>query len=62
MKIVILKCPKCECGFHYKNYWHWVWKAPFHWLWWDKKTNRIRDYRLTKCPHCDERSWMKREK
>lgn len=51
MKIVILKCPKCECGFHYKNYWHWVWKAPFHTF----------TKRLTKCPHCGERSWMKRE-
>ena len=62
MKPVILKCPKCGHIFQYKNYWIWVWKAQFHWLVWDKKTKRIRDYRRTKCYHCGEWSWIKREK
>lgn len=52
MKIVKLICPKCGEEIFYKNYWHWVWKAPFHTF----------TKRLTKCPHCGKRSWMKREK
>ena len=62
MKKVNLTCKKCEGKFHYNNYWNWVWKSPFHWLWWDKDSKRICDYRYTKCPYCHQKSYMKREK
>ena len=52
MKPINLFCPICKWHFGYKNYWHWVWKAPFHWF----------GKRLTKCPFCGYKSWMKREK
>ena len=62
MKEVTLICPKCKRSFYFNNYWHWVLKSPFHWLWWDKNTKRVRDYRLTKCKWCDKKIYMKREK
>ena len=61
MKLIKLTCPKCGETFYHINYWHWVWKSPFHWLWWDRETKRIRDYRLTRCPHCWSKEYMKRE-
>ena len=51
-RIVILKCPKCECGFHYNNYWQWILHSPMHWF----------GRRYTQCPWCSKKSWMKREK
>ena len=62
MKDVKVICPNCGETIHFKNYWHWIWNTPFHWLWFDKETKIIRDYRKTKCPHCGERSFMKRTK
>ncbi len=55
MKEIHLICPKCGHQFTHKNYWVWVWKSPFHWLWFDMETSRIRDYRGTKCPHCGKK-------
>ena len=62
MKLIELICPNCKGRIYHISYWHWVWKSPFHLLSWDKETKRIRDYRLTKCPHCCEKNWIKREK
>ena len=62
MKPVQLICPKCKSKFEFKSYWTWVWKAQFHLLGWDKETKCIYDYRLTKCPFCGYKSWIKREK
>jgi hypothetical protein len=62
MKEVKVICPKCKAPRRFDNYWHWVWKTPFHWLWWDKDSKRIRDYRLTYCHNCGSKSWTKRIK
>lgn len=56
-----LQCPKCGNKFE-MNYWKWLFKAPFHWLVWDKQAKRIRDSRWTKCPNCLEKSWIIRQK
>ena len=61
MKQVIVVCPKCGTVLQFKSYWDWVWKTQFHWLWWDKETKRIRDYRLTKCPNCGYKGYVKRK-
>lgn len=50
MKIVKLECPKCKTVFYYTNYWFWVLHTPFHTF----------TKRLTKCPHCKQKTWMKR--
>lgn len=62
MALTRIRCKHCGKISTFKSYWHWVWKAQFHWLWWDKETKRIRDYRLTRCQHCEMKDWMKREK
>ena len=62
LKPVQLTCPKCNKNFVFKNFWFWVWHSPFHSLVWDKKTKRIRDYRLTKCPYCSKKCWVKSNK
>ena len=46
-----LQCPQCNNNFE-MNYWKWVFLNPFHT--WTK--------RLTKCPRCGQKSWMKRLK
>lgn len=46
-----LKCPECNHEWEY-GYWEWVWKAPFHTF----------TKRLTKCPKCGKRSYIKGEK
>ena len=54
MKIRYFTCPKCGEEFSITNFWSWVFHAPFHAFclgWWQ-------DYRYTKCPHCDKRSWL----
>ena len=52
MKEVLLDCPKCWCRFTYPNKIQWILHSPFHWF------NR----RLTKCPACGHKSWIKRAK
>lgn len=52
MKEVKLICPICGNKLIYKNYFYWVLSAPFHWF----------GKRLTKCPWCGKRSYMKRVK
>ena len=54
MKIRYFTCPKCGKEFSITNFWSWVFHAPFHVFcfgWWQ-------DYRYTKCPHCNKRSWL----
>ena len=50
MKIVFLKCPKCKSRFEFKNYFSLILHSPFHWF----------GKRYTKCPNCQNRSWMGR--
>ena len=52
MKSIALICPKCNKFVYFNNYWHWVWKTPFHWF----------GKRYTKCDYCGKWSWMKKEK
>ena len=61
MKTIVVKCPHCGGKRVFRNYWSWIWHTQFHWLWWDKETKRIRDYRRIKCYLCDKISWSKRE-
>ena len=42
-------CPKCQKTFMIHGYWNWVFHAPFHWF----------GKRLTKCPECGKRSWVR---
>ena len=51
------KCPKCEKEFE-MNYWKWIFTTLFHWF----SFKKWKDYRKTKCPHCGEKSWIKRLK
>lgn len=60
MKETKVACPKCGKDTTFKNYWIWILKTPFHWLWWDKSSKRICDYRYTKCSHCGIKSWIKK--
>jgi DNA-directed RNA polymerase subunit RPC12/RpoP len=55
MPKVKLKCPKCNSRWEWGML-KWFWKAPFHWM------HKFKDYRFTKCPLCDYRSWITREK
>lgn len=50
MKEIKVICPKCGNYITYKNWFSWIWYTPFHWF----------DKRLTRCPRCGERSYMKR--
>jgi ribosomal protein S27AE len=50
MKEIKVICPKCGNYITYKNWFSWIWHTPFHWF----------DKRLTRCPRCGERSYMKR--
>lgn len=52
MKKVELTCPKCNGPFIIRNYFIWILKSPFHWF----------GKRLTRCPWCGEKSYMKRER
>lgn len=52
MKTINLECPKCKTTFHYKNILVWILKAPFHYF----------NKRKTKCPNCNEWSWIRRKK
>ena len=61
-RIVKVVCPECKEEIFFKNYWHWVWKTPFHWLWWHNDIKRICDYRLIKCPMCGKKNWVRRSK
>lgn len=51
MKTIKLQCPKCGHHFEYKNYFDWLFRTPFHWF----------GKRLTKCPYCKEKSYMRRK-
>lgn len=44
-------CPKCNKTFE-MSYFKWILCSPFHMFF----------KRLTKCPNCGERSWMKKQK
>lgn len=50
MKEIKLVCPKCGKEFYYDNFVMWVLCCPFHWF----------GKRLTKCPRCKEKSYMKK--
>jgi DNA-directed RNA polymerase subunit RPC12/RpoP len=52
-----LMCPRCGHKWIW-DYWKWVLKAPFHMF--DFK--EWRDYRKTKCPVCEQKSWIFRNK
>ena len=52
MKEVKVICPRCGVRMIYKNYWDWIWNTPFHWF----------GKRRTKCSHCNEVSWIRRER
>jgi len=47
-------CPKCHASFTIRGFWRWYFEAPFHWF----NFKEWRDYRYTKCPHCQKRSLM----
>ena len=51
------KCPKCEKEFE-MNYFKWIFTTLFHRI----SFSEFLDYRLTKCPHCKEKSYIKRLK
>ena len=61
MKKINLICPKCGHEFSFKNYWHWVWHSPFHWLMLETIADRPYEIRKTKCPHCGKKSWMRKD-
>ena len=48
MKQVIAICPNCGRTIQFKNWFHWVWRCPFHWF----------GKRRTKCPNCGEAHYM----
>lgn len=50
-------CKNCDKDFE-MNYFKWLFTTLFHWF----SFKHGRDYRLTKCPHCSKKSWMRREK
>lgn len=50
------KCPKCGKDFQ-MNFFKWILTTPVH----NFCMFEWRDYRKTKCPHCGEKSYMKRE-
>ena len=50
MREVSLQCPNCKKGITFKNIFHWILHSPFHMF----------TKRLTKCPFCGKKSWMKR--
>lgn len=53
-KTIGLECP--HCGYQWTtSYLKWIFKAQMHWVKWSEK----RDYRYTKCPSCNKRSWIK---
>lgn len=50
----VFECPNC----HHKwtmRYWKWILTAPFHKF----KFKEWKDYRKTKCPHCQYKDWLK---
>ena len=49
MKSIRVFCPKCGYRVCFRNYWAWVLHCPFHWF----------GKRLTKCPCCNRKQWMK---
>jgi hypothetical protein len=59
--MIKLQCPKCKHEWKTK-YFKWVFKAPFHWFYFDVKAFRPRDLRKTKCPKCGKKSWIVCEK
>lgn len=52
MKKVYVICPKCGVRMIFKNYWDWILHTPFHWF----------GKRWTKCSHCGEYSYIRRER
>lgn len=53
-KMKVFECPHC----HHKwtmSYWKWILTAPFHKF----KFKEWKDYRKTKCPHCQYKGWLK---
>ena len=57
MKNSTFKCPKCG-NIWKQNIWKWLFSTLFHWF----DFSDLRDYRLTKCPACKEKSWIARDK
>lgn len=49
--MVKLRCPSCGTKFEY-SWLKWIWKAPIHYF----------CRRLTKCPSCGAKNWIRREK
>ena len=54
MTELLFQCPKCGKKFTIKGYWKWVLKCPFHLF----NFKEMRDYRVTKCPHCKQKTFM----
>ena len=52
MKEVKVVCLNCGNTIHFKNWFHWVWRCPFHWF----------GKRRVKCPHCGNKSYTERVK
>ena len=51
------KCPKCEKSFK-MNFFKWLFSTLIH----SFSFKEWADYRLTRCPNCKEKSYIKREK
>ena len=48
-------CPHCGMIFE-MNYLKWLFTTPFHWF----SFRKMKDYRLTKCPYCGKKSYMRK--
>lgn len=53
--MAIFTCSKCGESFQ-MSWWKWMFITVFHWF----SFKEMKDYRLTKCPYCKEKSFMKR--
>jgi predicted RNA-binding Zn-ribbon protein involved in translation (DUF1610 family) len=49
-------CPKCGKEYTISSYWKWVFTSLFH----NFNFKQWRDYRYTKCPHCKQRSFVRK--
>lgn len=52
--ILYFKCPKCGQVYSIEGYWKWIFKSLVHCF----DLVRWKDYRLTKCPHCEKESFV----
>ncbi len=48
-------CPQCNQNFE-MNWWKWMFTTAFHWF----SFREWKDYRKTKCPHCNNKVFVKR--